>query len=239
MARVGDLISSMRSGGGAGVQAAREFLQLAQGGGVSRAQVREAQQIVNTPGLGDQFAGMAAEFSALLAGGGEGVFRDVQALAPDRKQLKDPKAIPERFAGDLTMVEHQLLQHPGLTRAQKAERLFQFFEAYAERFHELTHGTAQQQQAATAGEAFQSPLNAAELQKAMVNFDKALTRAGFQHLVASDGRTGTQRRCSRRSRCPSCRTRGRSRSMRRRGRTTRRCRSRRRARSRSCRSRRG
>jgi hypothetical protein len=165
----------MRAGGGAAVAAARELGRLAQAGQVSRAELTEAQEIVaESPELRDAFGEAAREFTAL--GGGDTVRRDVKALRPDTRRLTEARGIPERFMADLTTLQHQVLD-PRLSRSEKAERLFQFFEGYAGRFVELNAA---------------HPLKDAELQKALAQFDKALDRAGFQHLVAGDGRTGTQ-----------------------------------------------
>ncbi|MFT3710712.1 MAG: hypothetical protein QM817_24070 [Archangium sp.] len=170
----GDLIRSMRSGGGAGVVAAREFLRLAQSGQVTPAEVKEAQQVIDSPELRDAFAGMAQEFSA-LSGGSGAPLRDVKALRPDTSRLNDAGALGERFLSDLTLVRSQLFD-PSLSRSEKAERLFEFFEAYAGRFVELNA---------------EQPLSEAEMQKALARFEKALDGAGFQHLMSGDGRTGT------------------------------------------------
>ena len=203
MAGNGDLIRSMRAGGGAGMAAAQELLRRAQGGSVSTAELKEVQKVVTSPELRDVFRGVAHDVGALLSNGTERVFRDVSALTPDTERLTDARVLPERFLGDLTLVEHELLHHPGMTRGEKAARLFAFFEAYAGRFAELAHGTAQSAQAAQAfvpqpGGAFSTvetglqlapALCEAELQKALGQFDKALKRAGFEALTA-DGRSG-------------------------------------------------
>jgi hypothetical protein len=184
--------------------AAREFLRLAESGRVTPSEVREAQRVISTtPELKDAFGSAAKELGALL--GGQGVFRDVGRLTPDTERLTDARTMPERFLADLKLIEQQLLNHPGMTRTEKAERLFQFFEAYAARFQDLAHGAAQDRQAATAqppqggalhttetGLQLANPLNDAELTKALAQFDKALDRAGFPQLTAGDGRTGME-----------------------------------------------
>jgi len=147
--------------------------------------VREAQRVISTtPELKDAFGSATKELGALL--GGQGVFRDVGRLTPDTERLTDARTMPERFLADLKLIEQQLLNHPGMTRTEKAERLFQFFEAYAARFQDLAHGAAQDRQAATAqppqggalhttetGLQLANPLNDAELTKALAQFDKA------------------------------------------------------------------
>ena len=167
----------MRGGGGAAMTAAREFLRLARAGQVSPAEVKEAQSVIESPELKDAFAAVAQEFTALTGGGGSPL-RDVKALRPDTSRLTDASALPERFLSDLTLVRAQLFD-PSLSRSEKAERLFEFFEAYAGRFVELTGEDG-------------APLSEAALQKTLANFEKALDRAGFQHLAAGDGRTGTE-----------------------------------------------
>ena len=206
MAGNGELIRSMRAGGGAGVAAAQELLRRAKSGAVSTAELKEVQKVITSPELKDVFRGVAHDVSALLSSGTERVFRDVSSLTPDTERLTDARALPERFLSDLTLVEQELLHHPGMTRDQKAARVFEFFEAYATRFTELAHGTAQSAQAAKAqpaqeGGAFSTvetgrqlapPLSETELSKALSQFDKALKRAGFEELKTGDGRTGME-----------------------------------------------
>lgn len=155
--------------------AAREFLRMAQAGQVTASEVKEAQSVINSPELADAFAQMAQEFTALTGGQGQPL-RDVKALRPDTKRLTNAATLPERFLSDLTLVRSQLFD-PSLSRSEKAERLFEFFEAYAGRFVELNA---------------EAPMNEADLQKTLANFEKALDRAGFQNLTAGDGRTGTE-----------------------------------------------
>ncbi|MDP1825174.1 MAG: hypothetical protein Q8L48_18085 [Archangium sp.] len=206
MAGNGDLIRSMRAGGGAGVAAVQELLRRAKAGSVSTAELKEVQKVITSPELRDAFKNVARDVSALLSNGGERVFRDVSSLTPDTGRLTDARALPERFLADLTLVEQELLHHPGMTKDQKAARLFAFFESYAARFAELAHGTAQAEQAAKGqlaqeGGAFAAvdtglqlapALSEAELQKARAQFDKALKRAGFEELKTDDGRTGLE-----------------------------------------------
>ena len=181
------LIRTISSGGATATAAAQELLRRAQTGQASPAELRQAQQVTSNPALRDAFGQAAASAESPALGGGE-VFRDVAALQPDTQRLTDPKQIPERFLGDFQLLKGQLLGHPGLTRAQKAERLFQFFTAYAERFQQLSQNpNAQLQQAA---QQLQQAMTPAEFSRAMTQFDKALTQAGFQQLVTPDGRTG-------------------------------------------------
>lgn len=202
----GDLIRSMRAGGGAGAAAVQELLRRAKTGVVSTAELKEVQTVITSPELKDAFRGVARDLSALLSASPERVFRDVTSLTPDTERLTDARTMPERFLGDLTLVEQELLHHPGMTKEQKAGRLFAFFESYATRFAELAHGTAQAEKAAQAqlapptgafatvetGLKLAAPLSEAELQKALSQFDKALKRAGFEALQTGDGRTGME-----------------------------------------------
>jgi len=185
--------------------AAQELLRRAHAGAVTPNELREVQKVISLPELRDAFKDVASELGAFLRRGGEAVFRDVEALLPDTEQLTDARALPERFLADLTLVQQELLEHPGMTRGEKAERLMSFFQAYAARFASLAHGTAQAKQAQTATpapvsqglhgavetpHALAAPLTDAELTKALARFDKALTRAGFDKLKAEDGRSG-------------------------------------------------
>lgn len=204
----GQLMRSLRAGGGAGAAALQELMRRAQSGTVSTAELKEVQKVITSPELRDAFRGVAKDVSALLAGSNPRVFRDVSSLRPDTNRLTDARALPERFLADLKLVEQELLNHPGMTREQKAERLFEFFESYAARFAELAHGSAQARQAAsaaqvpqqqgafatqdTAGPQLAPPLTDAELGKALGQFDKALKLAGFEALQTDDGRSGLE-----------------------------------------------
>ncbi len=206
MAGNGELMRSMRAGGGGGLAAVQELLRRARTGAVSTAELKEVQTVISSPELSDTFKGVARDVSALLSNGSGRVFRDVSSLTPDTKRLTDARTLPERFLSDLKLVEQELLHHPGMMGEQKAARVFAFFESYAARFAELAHGTAQAEQAAKgqpvqAGGAFSTvetglqlapSLSAPELDKALAQFDKALKRAGFEALKTDDGRTGME-----------------------------------------------
>lgn len=186
MAGNGDLIRSMRAGGGSAMAAALELMRRAQAGAVSPQELTEVRKLVTSPELQDAFKNVASELAALLSPGDEAVFRDVRALTPDTARLTDAEALPERFLADLTLVRAALLDFPGLTRQDKAARAYAFLEAYASRFAQLTDGATTMQPGTP------QPLVTPELQKALARFDKALTRAGFHELRAADGRTGVQ-----------------------------------------------
>lgn len=202
----GDLIRSIRAGGGSGLAAAQELVRRAQAGTVSTAELKEVQKVISAPELSDVFRAVAGELSAATTGGGR-VFRDVSSLTPDTERLTDARTLPERFLSDLKLVDQELFQHPGMTRAEKAERAFTFFESYAGRFQQLATGTAQARQAAQAqaavtgggalattetGLKLAPPLTEAEMQKTLAQFDKALQHAGFNELRTDDGRTGAE-----------------------------------------------
>ncbi len=180
-------------------------MRRARSGAVSAAELKEVQTVVTSPELRDAFRGVARDLSALVAGGTELVFRDVNSLTPDTERLTDARALPARFLADLKLVEQALLHHPGMTRGEKAQRVFAFFESYAARFQQLAHGEAQSAAQAAKGTPSHGalstvetglqlapPLTAPELHKAMTQFDQALTRAGFHELRADDGRTGLE-----------------------------------------------
>ena len=206
MAGNGELMRSMRAGGGTGLAAVQELLRRAKAGAVSPAELKQVQTVITSPELRDAFKDVARDVSALLSSGTGPVFRDVSSLAPDTRRLTDARTMPERFLSDLKLVEQELLHHPGMTKDQKAARVFAFFESYAVRFAELAHGSAQAAYAATAqfaqpGGAFATvetglqlapSLSDAELNKTLSQFDKALQRAGFAELKTDDGRTGME-----------------------------------------------
>lgn len=174
MAGSADLLRSVRAGGSAGTAAARELVRRALTGALAPTELREVQKAADSPELRDVFREVAKEAGA-LTGDGELVFRDVDTLRPDTARLTDGATLPERFLGDLTLLRGQLLDHPGLTGQQQAERLFAFFEAYAQRFGELS-----------------PQLSDAALTKAFAQFEKALERAKFREVTTDDGRTGFQ-----------------------------------------------
>ena len=203
MAGNGDLMRSLRAGGGAGVAAVQELLRRAKTGTVSTAELTEVQKVITSPELRDAFRDVARDVSSLISSGAEPVFRDVSSLTPDTERLTDARTMPERFLADLKLVEQELLNHPGMTKEMKAARVFSFFEAYATRFSELAHGSAQAAKGAPVEESgafITSPtglqlaaaLTEPELHKALTQFDKALKRAGFEALQADDGRTGME-----------------------------------------------
>lgn len=202
----GQLIRSMRAGGGAGLAAAQELMRRARAGVVTRAELVEVKQLVaSMPEFKDAFRGIAHEVSALLDPGQQQVFREVAQLAPDHERLTDARTMPERFLSDLQLVKGELLGHPGLSRQDKAERLFAFFEGYAARFAQLAHGlkppqkpaVASQAQAASAAaqaalQQLAPPLTPPELERTLHQFERALRQAGFAELKGDDGRTGLE-----------------------------------------------
>lgn len=181
------LLRSLSTGGANANAAAQELLRRGQTGQASPAELREAQQLTTNPALKDAFAQAAATAEGPALNGRE-TLRDVSALQPDTSKLNDAKQIPEKFLGDFQLLKGQLLGAAGLTRAQKAERLFQFFTAYAERFQQLSQNP--NAQLANAAKQLQQAMNPAEYARAMQQFDKAFAQLGFQQLVTSDGRTG-------------------------------------------------
>jgi hypothetical protein len=170
----GHLIRSIRAGGGPGLAAAQELLRRAQAGTVTGAELREVQKLVKRPELQDAFKDVAQHVTALLAGEHQPV-ADAKALAPDTSKLTDALSLPARFLSDLKLVEPQLLQHPGLTSEGKAERAFEFFEPYAQRFTELAPA-----------------LSPSEVQTTLARFEKALARADFGAVRTDDGRSGLE-----------------------------------------------
>jgi hypothetical protein len=174
----GQLIRSIRAGGGGAVAAAQELLRRAQSGNVTGAELREVQEIAKLPEFKDAFAEVAHELGALLANGNEPrPMARTSALKPDTSKFTNALELPARFLSDLKLVEPQLLQHAGLGTEEKAARAFEFFEPYAERFVELAHDPVK-------------PLTPAEVQTGLARFEKALTKADFAAIRTSDGRTG-------------------------------------------------
>ncbi len=172
---VTDLLRTVRSGGPQARVAATSLLETAQAGSLRPNEVTEVKQLLANPELTDVFKdGLGASLRDALGGGATPV-RDVKALLPNPKSL-DPNGLGQRFGSDLLLMKQQLVDER-LPKAENAERLMEFFAAYAERFVELAHPDAHVPNTPV------TAMRPEDQAKALKQFEKALTDNGFKELV--------------------------------------------------------
>ncbi len=70
----------------------------------------------------------------------------VEVLVPDTGKFEELAEVVARYSGDFAVLADQLIGVKNLTPEQKADRLFQFFLKYGERFVELVQATQNPQQ---------------------------------------------------------------------------------------------
>ena len=104
----------------------------------------------------------------------------MKALLPNPKSL-DGKGLGQRFGSDLLLMKQQLVDGR-LPKAENADRLMEFFAAYAERFVELAHPDARMPNAPV------TAMRPEDQAKNLRQFEKALTDGGFKELL--DRNTG-------------------------------------------------
>lgn len=123
-----------------------------------------------------------------VRGEGMPIAKAVETLLPDLKRFRDAPEVVARYSADFAVLAEHLVGTPGLTRRQKAERLYAFFVAYAERFVQVVQ---RQQPGTKAGhDARQGQEQGAGLREhpEVKNFLSALADTGFGELV--EHRTG-------------------------------------------------
>jgi|GEM_PF-5356984 len=76
------------------------------------------------------------DVSAPLKGEGAALPKGVADILPDLTRMSELGQLPQRFASDMMLLRAQL-SVPGIPRPEQADRLFQFFVAYAQRFVEM------------------------------------------------------------------------------------------------------
>jgi hypothetical protein len=76
------------------------------------------------------------DVSGPLKGEGATLPKGVADMLPDLTRMSELGQLPQRFASDMMLVRAQL-SVPGIPRPEQADRLFQFFVAYAQRFVEM------------------------------------------------------------------------------------------------------
>jgi hypothetical protein len=79
-----------------------------------------------------------ADVAAPLHGEGAPVTKGVWDIVPDLAKMNELGLIPQRFAADIVLLRAQL-SVPGIPLPEQADRLFQFYVAYAQRFVEMAN----------------------------------------------------------------------------------------------------
>jgi hypothetical protein len=117
-----ELIRHLRHGGPTALAAAKTLLEAKPK--LTPAEVAEVKRLL--PELRDLFGQALSEgLSNMLSGFGGAVPVALETLMPNLERVPE-QALPGRFGTDLQLVRPQLVNHPALSRPQKAERLFAF-----------------------------------------------------------------------------------------------------------------
>lgn len=95
-----------------------------------------AEPPAGLPELKDGYVPQPMTDPSALNGEGGKVPLGVSDLVPNLSQMAELGQLPQRFAADMVLVRAQLSM-PGIPPPEQADRLFQFFVAYAERFVEM------------------------------------------------------------------------------------------------------
>ena len=104
-------------------------------------------------------------------GGTTSPTKPVHQLVPaSLAQVTDPAALPAKFKTDVEALAGELTGKAGLTDADKANRVMEFFQAYASKFKSLTYSESDSKKK-TIAEAF----------------GKVLDSVGFNSVVTADG----------------------------------------------------
>jgi hypothetical protein len=186
---VNELLKAVRSGGPQARDAATSLLENAQAGALKPQEIAEAKKLLATPELKDVFKdGLGASLRDALGRGASPV-REVKALLPNPFSL-DPRSLAQRFGADLLLMRQQLVDQR-LSNAENADRLMEFFAAYAKRFVELSHPRASLPSAPV------TPIPPEDQAKLLRQFEKVLTDGGFRELF--DHTTGLDGLASARS----------------------------------------
>lgn len=117
-----ELIRHLKHGGPDALAAAKTLLETQPK--LTPAELAEVKSLL--PVLKDLFgAGLSEGLSNLLSGQELKLPTALETLMPNVEQVK-PQQLPSRFGTDLQLVRPQLVNHPALSRPEKAERLFSF-----------------------------------------------------------------------------------------------------------------
>lgn len=120
----------------------------------------------------------------VVAGDAPVVLQPFEVLLPDVRTLPSLEKLVERFGKDFAVMAHQIIHAPGQTAEQKAERLLQFFVAYAGRFVEIVHLTQPGAQGGNAQDGQGKNLfkSDPELSKALRGMIEAMRDHGYEGL---------------------------------------------------------
>lgn len=166
----------MGTGGGGAEDAAKELLRRAsQEGGLSKTDAAAVRELLKRAELREAVGGEVAKQLDNLARENRQPLRDVKSLLPAFDRLLDAKQLPARFKADFLLLQGSLLDYPGLTHQQRAQRAFDFFGAYVKHLAALHAGEVKGGHGG----------NRAEL---VAEFEKALSSLGLDKLV--DATTG-------------------------------------------------
>jgi hypothetical protein len=191
----GDIIRSIRrSGTSADAGSVRELLDRAWAERVASstpptpAEVTEVQTLLDSPDLRDNFSPkLKSDLESFVRGSNPA--KTVPDLVPDLDRLQQPREVPARFAADYVLVREQLLDRPGLTASEKANRAWEYFSKYAERFVTLIdQGSSLGQNAHSDADTHGGSFSQADRSSETVKFLDSLKQFGFLDLV--EGRTG-------------------------------------------------
>ncbi len=131
----------MGTGGGGAQDAAQELLRRAkQQGGLSKGDAAALRELLKRAELREAVGGEVAKQLEQMSKGGRQPLRDVKTLLPAFDRLLDAKGLAARFKADFVLLKGALVDFPGLTHTQQAQRAFDFFGAYAKHLAALHAG---------------------------------------------------------------------------------------------------
>jgi len=117
-----------------------ELLSKAQQGTLTPAEATQLKALLDSPAAQDAFSPEQRKDLQEFVEGKGAPARDPKELHSDLKLLKNAKEIAGRFSADLILAHQALLEHPGLLRADKATRMFEFAVPYAQALLQLAQG---------------------------------------------------------------------------------------------------
>ena len=101
--------------------------------------VAESVDMPDLPGDDFNVAGAKPNMEAFVRGRGNGGI-PVSELVPNLKHVANLPELAKRFMHDFQVVQNELFGKPDFSGSDKADRAFQFFAAYAEKFVSLATG---------------------------------------------------------------------------------------------------
>ncbi|MBI3184572.1 MAG: hypothetical protein HYZ28_20750 [Myxococcales bacterium] len=144
MGQISDLARTLLRGG-IGVRDARTLIEKAKVDGVTDAEKAELRSLLTSPDFADKFTVKGRQTLEAFLGSAPpppptGTPKPVRELTPSLSEVTEPKTLPNRFKADYQAVQAELVGHASLSENDKANRTFEFFQAYASRFQTLTSG---------------------------------------------------------------------------------------------------